>query len=42
MIWSMVPERWAGAEHGGEPLVDLDVEGVLPQVDVARVADLAG
>jgi hypothetical protein len=29
-------------EYGGEPLVDLDVEGVLPEVDVARVADLVG
>ena len=29
-------------EHGGEPLVDAGVEGVLAQVDVARVADLVG
>src|SRR5260221_6208763 len=29
-------------KHGGEPVVDLRVEGVLPQVDVARVADFVG
>jgi hypothetical protein len=41
-IWSMVSLRRAGANAAASQVLTWAFEGVLPQVDVARVADLAG